>query len=286
MYQTVSAECGCNDYSLLAAKTGIANLSIANPNLDGTGALVTVLTAGPTDGTRIKSIIIKAAQPTKTGMVRLFIRNAAGSRTTLYREIPLSENPMLTATPTPTPILPMIEVDLMDGLELEPNASLLASTQNAEKINVIAEAVSWDYPSTLPDTCCNFKQSRAMIGNGTASVANTNLDGSGTIVTLFTAPAAATANGALIKSITLSALQSTHEGMVRLFISPPGSPTFSLWMEINVPETTQSGFQPSYKQVFKEDFCLEAEYVIGASTHLAESFAITVEGNSWTYPIS
>jgi hypothetical protein len=180
----------------------------------------------------------------------------------------------------------MIEVDLREGLKLAPGAKLMASTQNAENINVIAEVLEWDYPGSLPSVCCNFKQVRAVLGNDTISTANVNLDGSGTITEIFTAPAAAVGNGATIRSITISALQSTHENIIRLFISPSGTPDYTLWMEIYVPETTQSGFQPSYKQVLREDFTLEAEYIIGASTQLPESFAITIEGTSWSYPIS
>lgn len=285
MYQ--SHDCGCNDYSLLTAKTGIANLSVANPNLDGSGTLVPVITAAPGNGTIIKSIIIKAAQPTLTGMVRLFIRNAGATETTLYREIPFATNPALAATPTPTPILPMIEVDLREGLKLEAGAKLLASTQNAENINVFAEGLEWAYPEELPPACCNYKQTKAVLGNDTISTANVNLDGSGSITEIFTAlPPASGSNGTTIKSITIAALQNTHEGMVRLYLSPSGTPDYSLWMEINVPETTQSGYQPSYKQVIKEDFNLQAEFVIGASTQLGESFAITIEGASWSYPIS
>lgn len=61
----------CQDYSLLTANTGIGDIRNANPFLDGSGNTTTILTAGA-NGTLIKSVIIKAAQATTTGMVRLF----------------------------------------------------------------------------------------------------------------------------------------------------------------------------------------------------------------------
>jgi hypothetical protein len=284
--KSISADCGCNDYSLLTARTGIAELSVANPNLDGSGTLVTVLTASGANGTIIRSIIIKATQATETGLVRLFVRNAAGTRTTLYKEVPIPTNPKLSATPTPAPILQMVEVDLKEPLTLETGARLLASTQFAQTFNIIAEGLDRAYPAVLPDTCCNFMQTKAVTGNGTVSTANTNLDGSGTIVDVFTAPAAATgSNGSVIKTITLTAMQNTHPGMIRIFISPSGAPSWSLMTEVMIPETSQSGFQPAYKVIMKEDMHLEAEFKLGASTALGESFAVTIEGLSWDYPI-
>ncbi|HYD22998.1 MAG TPA: hypothetical protein VEB40_16055 [Flavipsychrobacter sp.] len=284
--KSISVGCECNDYSLLTAKTGIAALSVANPNLGGSGTLATVLTSSGTNGTIIKSIVIKATQATETGLVRLFIRNAAGTVTTLYKEVPIPTNPRLNSTPTPTPILQTIEVDLKEPLILENGGKLMASTQYAQTFNVIAEGLDWEYPAEVPSACCNFMQTKAAMGNGTVSTANTNLDGSGTITTVFTAPAAAAgSNGSIIKMITISALQNTHPGMVRLFLSPAGGPTWSLMTEVMIPETSQSGFQPSYKVIIKEDFHLEAEFKIGASTHLGESFAVTVEALSWDYPI-
>jgi len=63
---------GSNDYSLLTANTGIVTISVANPNLNGTGTLVTLIT-GAENGTIVKSVIVKAAMPVTTGMVRLFV---------------------------------------------------------------------------------------------------------------------------------------------------------------------------------------------------------------------
>lgn len=280
------ANCNCNDYSLLTANTGIATVSTANANLDGSGTLATVLTAGD-NGTIIKSIIIKSRAQTIQGMVRLFIRNAAHTKTTLYREIPIPIYPSTMTTPTPTPVWPMIEINLVDELKLQAGDELVASTQNAQTFNIIAEGLDWAYPSTLPDTCCNFKQDTSVTGQGFVSTANANLDGTGSITPIFTAASGSASNGSVIKSITISALQSTvQNGMVRFFISPDAGTTYYLMMEVVIPQSTQSSFQPSLKRLLKENFHLAPSYIIGASTQVAESFAITIEGESWKYPIS
>jgi len=280
----MSQSCDCNDYSLLTANTGIVSVSAANSSLTGAGAS-TVLTANGANGTIIKSIIIKATGQVTTGMVRLFLSNSDSSAVSLYREIPIPEFPSSPCTPTPPFIYPMLEIDLIDELILDNSYKLLASTQNAETFNIIAEGLDRAYPGTIPDTCCNFKQETVTTGLGTISVANSNTDGSGTIVKIFTAPSTEGIKGSLIQSITISALQSTNKGMVRLYVSPDGV-VWSLMMEIVIPQTTQSAFQPSFKVAIDEAYHLKPGYRIGASTQITQSFAITVNAETWSYGIS
>lgn len=272
----MSQSCDCNDYSKLSANTGAVTISTANSNLDGTGKLYNVLT-GAKQGTSVKSVIIKSIAPTSVGMIRLFI--GKGGQYMLYREIPIPTYPNIPTTPTPSPIWPMIEIDLTTTLKLEDGATLMASTQNAESFNIIAEGLDWEYPTELPDVCCNFRQESAVIGVGTPAP-NDSLDGSGQIETIFTAGGS---YGANINTITISALQSTHTGMIRFFVNN-GSKSI-LMMEIVVPETTQSAFQPSFKQELKVDFALQAGYSLGATTQNPEPFAITIDATEWTYPI-
>jgi hypothetical protein len=86
--------------------------------------------------------------------------------------------------------------------------------------------------------------------------------------------------------VAIKALQSTSiNGMIRLFISADGN-TYFLLREISVPQTTQSGFEPSYKDVVEMNFNLQPDYVLGVATQNSESFGITVEAESWSYPIS
>jgi len=284
---SIAADCSCTDYSLLQANTGVVTLTTANPNLDGSGALVSVITASA-NGTLIKSLIIKAAEPTTgLGMVRLFINNG-GEAFGLIREIPIGINPALMSTPTPFPVMPTLEIDLIDPIRLQSGDSLHASTQSAQTINVIAEGLDWAYPEVYNGapgsagitTCCNFEQLTALTETITITTANPNLNGSGTIASLLTAAS----EGTIIRSVTIAALTSTQPGgMVRFFINDGEG--YTLWMEVMIPSSTQSSFIPSFKVALSEDFHLQAGYSIGVSTHLAQSFAVTIEGLTWSYPL-
>lgn len=111
-------------------KIGIGQLSTANTNRDGTGAIVTVLSAGAS-GTRIERSMIKATGTTTAGMVRLYIHDGTNAR--LFAEVPVP-------AVTPSASVPAFEDEIIfeDGLVLPANYSLRASTHNAEAFNVIA----------------------------------------------------------------------------------------------------------------------------------------------------
>ena len=102
---------------------------------------------------------------------------------------------------------------------------------------------------------------------------------------IYTAPN--TDNGSLIKCITIKAAQSTSiNGMIRLFISIDNGDTYNLMREIQVPQTTQSAYEPSWKQVIDMDYYLAPGAILAASTQNGEMFILTVEAESWSYPIS
>jgi len=274
----------CNDYSKRTANTGIGTVAVANNNLNGSGAVTTVFTAGQ-NGSIIRSVTIKAIAPVTNGMVRLFIQGGTPVVATLYKEVQIPVIPTLTNTPTPIPVLPMYETVLVGDLELQAGYSLLASTQTANTFKIIVEGLDWEYPDPLPTDCCNFKQTSAVTGVAQIMTANTELNGNGSITSIFTAPAPANSNGALVKNVTVKALGSTSiNGAIRLFISPNGQ-AWTLMREVMIPQTTQSAFEPSYKQVVALDFNLQPDYELGASTQNGEPFAITVEGEEWSYPI-
>jgi len=128
-----TSTCTCGD-SLGVASTGIANISTANSNLDGTGTIGTVLTV-PTGslvyGTTIPVINIKAAQSSSQGMIRFFINN--GSANFLIWEVPIPAS-------TQTGVRPTYRTECIAMIELQAGYSLCASTQNAESFNVIVFA--------------------------------------------------------------------------------------------------------------------------------------------------
>ena len=116
-------------------KCGIAQISTANANHDGTGTIATVFSAGA-NGSRIDAIDIKAVGTTTTGMIRLFIHDGNNARL-------LTEVPVVAVTPSAT--CPSWEAQLNTNsmsqilpLVLPSGYSLRTSTGKAETFNVIA----------------------------------------------------------------------------------------------------------------------------------------------------
>lgn len=104
------------------------------------------------------------------------------------------------------------------------------------------------------------------------STANTNRDGTGTIVTCCTGAAA----GTRVSSVTVKATGSTTAGMVRIFLSTDSGTTWRLWDEIIIDATTPSGTVASrtYRREYSDLVLLGTSDLLGASTHNAEVFNI------------
>ena len=116
-------------------KVGMAIVSIANANRDGTGTIGTVFSAG-TSGSRIDKIIIKATGTTTAGMVRLYINDGANSR--LYDEVAVpAVTPSATAGTFQT-TLASNQITFELPIILPNGYSLRASTEKAETFNVVA----------------------------------------------------------------------------------------------------------------------------------------------------
>lgn len=109
------------------AKTAVAQATAANTGRDGTGTIVTVLTAG-TSGSRIDDITITATGTTTAGVVRLFIHDGTTAR--LWREV------LVSAITPSTTVSPFSATLTNLGLVLQTGFSLRASTNNAETFNI------------------------------------------------------------------------------------------------------------------------------------------------------
>ena len=104
------------------------------------------------------------------------------------------------------------------------------------------------------------------------SAANTGRDGTGTLVTLYTAGA----NGGRIDDLNMNALASTTAGMLRLFVSDGGANN-RLVQEVPVQAVTPSGTVQAWaSQLRSMALCLQAGYQLKLSTNNAESFAVSV----------
>lgn len=109
-------------------RAAAAQVSVANTARNGTGAIVTVFTAGA-NGSRIDDISIDAIATTTAGVVRLFIND--GTTSYLFQEI------LVTAT-TPSTTVAVWNTTLLNQAIIIPSGwSLRASTNNAETFNII-----------------------------------------------------------------------------------------------------------------------------------------------------
>lgn len=109
------------------------------------------------------------------------------------------------------------------------------------------------------------------------SIANTNRDGTGTIVTVATG----STNGKRINKIVVKATGSTTAGMVRLFID--NGTNVRLYKEIDVTGATPGGTVKAFSSelVISEGLILPNGYILKASTHNAETFNVIAEGGEF-----
>lgn len=107
----------------------VIQLSAANSNLDGTGAMGAQGFAAGANGSRLDKAVIKATVTTTAGMVRLFMVN--GATTTLLSEIPIAAtNKSASAAAFE------VVVDFLGGLSIPSGFTVKASTEKGEAINV------------------------------------------------------------------------------------------------------------------------------------------------------
>jgi len=205
------------------ANTGMVNISAANPHVDGSGDVYTVLT-GNEYGTLVKTVTIKAIEPTEKGMIRLYIGRE--KTRALIAEVEVDAI-------TPSATEKSFEKVLNLNLSLTKGFQLLASTQNANSFNIIAEGLDTSYYSTVR---LDGTQYAANTGIGQVSIANPNLDGTGDITKILTSGTLLPdGNGCSIKSFTIKgSYKSATEGMIRIFIGD-GAKEESIYLFTEVP---------------------------------------------------
>lgn len=104
------------------------------------------------------------------------------------------------------------------------------------------------------------------------SAANTNRDGTGTIVTVI----AGAASGTRVDDIIIQATATTTAGIVRLFLSLDGGTTNRLIREVEITARTPSGTTPAFRAELLDLGIIlpNANAQLRASTHNAEAFNV------------
>lgn len=257
---------------LLTATMGMTTISTANSSLDGSGTLYTVLT-GASNGTLVKNLIVKAQTDTSDGMIRIFVKKSGGSNRILS-EYCVSAIIKSSRDRSFGEIIPI-------NYTLEANEELRVSTQTANTFNIIAEAFELTYNSNTSFIGSSI-QYFANAGTGAVDTANSNLNGSGSIIQIFTAGAYL---GCEIRSIKIKAMVSTTPGMIRLFLQDNIGGSKVLFYEVEVPNIVQSGTDKSFEhEVIGVGYLvIPAGYSIWATTQVTEAFSIVISGQDWQY---
>lgn len=117
-----------------------------------------------------------------------------------------------------------------------------------------------------------------VFGKAQITTANTNRDGSGTIVTVYTAPT----EGARISYIRIKATGTTTAGIVRIYAKDSGG-TYRLISEISVSAITPSASVTTFEGEYypTEPWLLQNGDVIGAAPHNAETFNVFAFGSAF-----
>lgn len=113
-------------------RVGVANVSSANTNRDGTGTITALLT-GAAAGTKVTSISAQATVTTTAGMVRIFITTDSGSTWRLFDELAIA-----AATVSASVKGTRISTTYTDLVLADASHRLGCTTHNAESINVVA----------------------------------------------------------------------------------------------------------------------------------------------------
>lgn len=118
------------------------------------------------------------------------------------------------------------------------------------------------------------------IGIGQLTTANTNKDGTGTIVDLLTGDT----DGTRVFRITIEAIVTTTAGMVRLYIYD-GANT-RLWKEVSVsaitPSATVLAFTYTLELLGERALVLPNGYKLQGSTEKTETFNVFVEAGDYS----
>ena len=108
--------------------TAAVQVTTANTARDGTGTIVTVVTAAAS-GTRIDDIYMVGTGTTTAGVIRLFVHDGTNARL-------LSETLVTAITPSTT-VQVWSNTLLSQAIVLKTGYSLRASTNNTETFNII-----------------------------------------------------------------------------------------------------------------------------------------------------
>jgi hypothetical protein len=128
-------------------------------------------------------------------------------------------------------------------------------------------------------TTPNFT-STSRLATAAVSTANTNRDGTGTIVSVITGVAA----GTKVFEVDVQMIVTSTAGMVRLFLSSDTGSTWKLFDEVAIAAATVSASVKGTRVATQYTNLIlpSASWILGASTHNAEASVVTALGGDLT----
>ena len=128
-------------------------------------------------------------------------------------------------------------------------------------------------------TTPNFT-STSRLATAAVSTANTNRDGTGTIVSVLTGVAA----GTKVFEVDVQMTVTSTAGMVRLFLSSDTGSTWKLFDEVAIAAATVSASVKGTRVAtqYRNLILPSASWILGASTHNAEASVVTALGGDLT----
>jgi hypothetical protein len=105
-------------------------VSVANPNRDGTGTLVTIVTGGA-NGSVVEFVRLKAQETVTDGMIRVFLDDGVGS--CLYHEVPV-----YATTASATQMTFEVDYEPIREIYVPNGFSLKFSTEKGETFDIAA----------------------------------------------------------------------------------------------------------------------------------------------------
>ena len=128
-------------------------------------------------------------------------------------------------------------------------------------------------------TTPNFT-STSRLATASVSAANTNRDGTGSIITVLTGVAA----GTKVFEVDVQMTVTSTAGMVRLFLSSDTGTTWKLFDEVAIAAATVSASVKGTRVATQYTNLIlpSASWVLGAATHNAEASVVTALGGDLT----
>ena len=118
-------------------KTGLATISTANLNRDGSGTIVSLFTPGAS-GSRATQLVITATVTTGAQLVRLYRSTDSGATWKLWKEVPVGAVTIATGTAGATATVSLVDAN-GNALGLAPTDRLGAAPELAQSMNVTVE---------------------------------------------------------------------------------------------------------------------------------------------------